>query len=55
MGRHDKHLPKSLTNSTKKMKIDGMTAKEKKDIADGEGLTTKIVAAHVKASDKDGK
>jgi hypothetical protein len=37
------------------MKLDGVSAKDQKDIADGEGLTTKIVAANVKASDKDGR
>jgi hypothetical protein len=46
--KHQKHLPASLVAVNKKMKIDGLTAKEAKDIADGEGLTVKIVAKHVK-------
>lgn len=48
MGRHDKHLPKSLTTSTKKMKLPGLSARDLKDLADGEALTTKIIARHVK-------
>lgn len=48
VSKHQKHLPASLTAANKKLKLDGLTAKEQKDIADGEGLTTKIVAKHVK-------
>ena len=48
MGKHQKHLPASLVAANKKMNLTGLTAKEQKDIADGEGLTIKIIAKHVK-------
>lgn len=48
MSKHQDHLPKSLVSTAKAMKLPGLSAKELKDIADGEGLTTKIIAKHVK-------